>query len=533
MNPKNKIQASVLADFISILYLLCLGYKQIETKMVLTELKTTNYKRWESLIPSIGYCLIDIKKKSEEAREDLASDLKNCLPGLNANQEYTTDELKLIKVIRSWLVNGKDNAWATIVKQAPLYSPFASSILYNDDFDTDSVSAIVELLEENNILSESILLNLEQAKEFRVSKPEAYADYRMLLKDFLASVKNITTTFINSKGGKVKYEDYYDFLTRRGLEYVVPSGFTGLIDAMGNWYSADGKQLDSPLPVTTYPIVEMNPNPTEESQWVAKANPVSSGKTRYLYTLETVKANQKHKFDVVEGLLTDLPNIRKKWLAKIKSFDPQDRSSISSVVLELLFQTAGRVGSVSNTNGTFGINTLLVKHMSVLQDGSISFNYLGKDKVKTKYVIKQNADPINKALIPILLSLKEGKKPSDPIFTCKNKIVSPSFTNQLFKQFAGSSNVNVHKIRTFRGTSLFIQEMEKIKAPTNQAQAVKLWMQLGTIVGRKLNHIRTQKDGSIKVTPKTALLNYIDPSIQIQLFVDNGFRVPKDLEKYL
>ena len=531
-----KISASILLDFISLLYVLALGYKQIELKLVQQELKNINWEAWESLIPSIKQIVKDIKQGKADYRLALADELKDCLPHLKADQQYTTDELTMVNNIRLWLEKDADSKWATIVKKAPLYSSFASSILYDDSFDPDVVSAMSDILDQYNIISDSVLITVEQQKQFKQNYPEAFEDYKTLRSEFLNSVRSVITSYINSNGGKVPYQNLYNFLSKKDLEYVIPRGFTGLIDTALAWYSPDGQLLDGNLPATTYPVVEMNPNFGPDSQWVARAMPnTGNAKMRYIYTVEQIKQNQKNKFAKVSKIIDNIDSYRKKWLKLIRSFDPDKKDCVSAIVLELLYQTAGRVGSFNNEHGTYGINTLQVRHMSLASTGAIVLKYKGKDGVNTRYVIKTQDESINKILIPLLKDLVADKvDPKEPIFTLENgTLVTPKDTNALFKRIVGDPNVNVHKIRTFRGTALFKELVEQSKVPTTQAEAGKLWKDMGLAVGQRLNHIRTNAQGQEKATGSTALQNYIDPAIQIKFFADAGFRVPKLLEKYL
>lgn len=531
-----KVSASILMDFISVLYVFALGYKQLELKLVKKELSHINWEAWETLIPSISRIVKDIKAGKADYRLALADELKDCLPQLKTNQQYTTDELAIISTIKSWLEKNSDTKWATIVRRAPMYSSFASSILYDDSFDPDIVDAMSELLDQYNILSNSVLITTDEQARFKRDYPEAFEDYKQLRKQFIAEVKSVITSYINSNGGKVPYQDLYKFLQRRDLEYVIPRGFTGLIDTALAWYSPDGQLLDGNLPVTTYPVVEMNPNFGPDSQWVARAMPnTGNAKMRYIYTVEQIKQNQKFKFDKVAKLMLNMDSYRRKWLALIRKFDSRKKDCVSAVVLELLYQTAGRVGSFNNEHGTYGINTLRIKHISLTSKGSVVLKYKGKDGVNTKYIIKVSDEPINKVLIPVLKDLVENKvDDDDPIFTLEDgTLVTPKDTNALFKRLVGDSKVNVHKIRTFRGTLLFKELAEECKMPTTQAEAGRLWNEMGRVVGERLNHIRTNAKGEEKATGTTALQNYIDPSIQIKFFADAGFRVPKLLEKYL
>lgn len=534
---KTLIKASILNDFIKLLYVFALGYKELELPLVRDELKSINWEAWESLLPSIDLYVKDMNRGSADNRTLLSAELKAILPSLQTNQKYTSDELKIIKAIKSWLANDKETTWKVIVRRAPIFSPFASSILYDDSFDQDVVGEMMGLLDEYNILYDNILIPKVEQTKFKQSYPEAYDDYVALRSEFLRGVKNIVTSYINSHGGKIPYQQLYKFLVRQNLEYAMPSGFTGYIDTAGSWYSPDGQLLECALPVTTYPKVEMNDSYDPiENQWVCRALPnTGNDKVRYIYTVEQVKQNQKLKFTKVKKLLENMTKYRNKWLKLIKSFNPSKKECISAVVLELLYQTAGRVGSFSNSNGTFGINTLQLRHISLLDDGSISFHYPGKDNVSTRYKIKLNAEPINKILIPILKDLVADKVDKKaPIFTTDDgKRVTPRDTNLLFKKIVGDPNVNVHKIRTFRGTLLFIEQVEKAKIPSSQTEAARIYKVISEKVGKALNHVRRTKDGKQKAVGTTAQQNYIDPSVQIKFFAENGFRVPPKLERYL
>jgi len=98
----------------------------------------------------------------------------------------------------------------------------------------------------------------------------------------------------------------------------------------------------------------------------------------------------------------------------------------------------------------------------------------------------------------------------------------------------GAEGVTVHKIRTFRGTHLFNELMEKTleKPPKDERKALEIFMKMGEQVGKLLNHVRTLSSGGTKVTGTTALVNYIDPAAQIHFFRTLGFRIPRFLERY-
>jgi hypothetical protein len=148
------------------------------------------------------------------------------------------------------------------------------------------------------------------------------------------------------------------------------------------------------------------------------------------------------------------------------------------------------------------------------------------------------ADATQKYVIAALMQLLEGKQPKDRVFTVDKgtrKIpVNANVVNAYFKSLGAPEGITVHKIRTTRGTHLFIELMEKVmeKPPKDERKALEIFTKMGEQVGKLLNHVRTMASGGTKVTGTTALQNYIDPTVQIQYWRTLGMRIPKFLEKF-
>ena len=540
------IKASSLTSFIDILYLLCLGYNGIKRKEVLSSFRSIS-KSWNSYIPSLKYCIQDIKNGTEDYREELAQDIKDSLNYFKEDLRVERDDLNIITTVYRWLASGKESYWNTLVRKANVRSSIASKFLFSDNYDPSIFNKLKRLLKS---VDYSFPLTLNQAKELKADYPDIYTEYATLNKELNTALKALKITFIDSKGGICDYMDLYDFLAKKGLEKTIPYGFTGQIDSSLSWLW-EGEKLDSVPTANTYPIIEMNEN--NDGDWICKAEPnTGSGATRYLYTVDKRKQSSQHKFAIVDQLSKKIPIARKKWIALIKKQDINNADCISALVLELIFQTGARIGTPNNT--TYGINTVPNSAVTVYRDENIQFKYKGKDSVDTKYIIKPkdlmgtkvNEKYLNDTyIIPFLLKLKEDKDSIEsarernrtPFFSTKLKngnyrLVPPTNTNKLLRRLVGDNNVHAHKIRTFIGTTLFKDLLEKSTKPKTQQAADKLWKKVTTDVGVKLNHIRNTKDGK-KATGSTAVANYIDPMAQIAMFIDNGFRVPKVLEKYL
>jgi hypothetical protein len=231
--------------------------------------------------------------------------------------------------------------------------------------------------------------------------------------------------------------------------------------------------------------------------------------------------------------------MQRKWFQQVKRFRPDNVSCVAAVILELLFEFSARIGSVGNSAGgksTFGIATLLVKHMMVDAAGNVVLRYRGKDAVPAAHKLMK-ADPVQKYVIAALMQLMHGKQPNDRLMTVvkgnRLLLVGGGAVNTYFKSL-GAGDVTVHKLRTYRGTTMFGQLMEKAleKPIKDEAKAMAIYKKMGELVGKQLNHVRRGANGT-KVTGVTALSNYIDPAIQIAFFTQLGFRPPRSLERFM
>ena len=103
----------------------------------------------------------------------------------------------------------------------------------------------------------------------------------------------------------------------------------------------------------------------------------------------------------------------------------------------------------------------------------------------------------------------------------------PANINKFFKSLG--SPVSCHKLRTAKGSSIWIEEEGKYK-PKTEKEAIAAMNAIAVKVGAALSHIRGVEAAS-KVTGATALSSYIDPTAVISTFIKWGFRPPKAIEK--
>lgn len=549
MNPKFLITASVLLELEQILLILIVDYissgdsrkPDKETTQQLKSIPRSAVQKWGANLPSLQTSIDAALAGSEKAQHLalLGTEIKDMFETYRAERSFTSQELDLLKAIGLYLRTDSEGALSKIQKMAGIvHSPFISSRFAPQDErkqDPEALRALVYSLVGRN----DTALTLDEAKQVKETHPEEYAEYTRYRKEHNQIWKDAVVSYIRKSGhDTVPYEELLAYLHANGIDHMLPIGFTGEIDDLGRLYTHQGQLIDGVPSAMTFPTIIMNKlwGKAGGKDFVFQAMRSDGSPGPYFYTTDYKKAAAKEKFAKVADLAPKIVSMQKKWFAKVKQFKITDPTCVASVILEILYEFAARIGSPNNP--TFGVSTILVKHVAVdPATKNITIRYKGKDGVNTVHKLMA-ADPVQKFVIKALLELLEEKNPKDRVFTVdkgERKIpVNANAVNAYFKSLGAPEGITVHKIRTVKGSSLFLHLMEQIleKPPKDERKALEVFVKMGEQVGKLLNHIRTMASGGTRVTGTTALQNYIDPAIQVQYWRALGFRVPKFLEKF-
>lgn len=474
---------------------------------------------------------------------DLSTELKNAMPGLRADKNYTTPELTMLRALRAYLATDSVPALAYIRKNASVFgSPELASIFLPPipKADNKGLRRVVNSL----VGRDGTHLTKPESDMLKETAPKQYEQYVTLRKAHNAEFKATLTNYVRSLGKtKVPYQQVYKYIVGQGFTHSLVPGFTGLIDDQGNWFTDKGEKISNVPNLVTYTHVVMNDGKDPDANWVFKAMK-PDGTYAYAYTANFQRDQSSAKYEHVALLMAKIPQIQAEWrqlLAKAfnkqtKTFDFSLKRTVSAVVLELLYSFAARIGSAPGR----GVGTLLVKNTSITQAG-VNLSYIGKDSIPTKHIIR-SADSQTMALVVLALrQLIEGKKPSMFLFTTESlsgKLarVTPSDVNHWFHACGAPDGVTVHKLRTCRGTTLFKQLMDvdgKRRPPSSEKEAILRYKEMTGKVGKLLNHKRGVGTEKESVTGTTAALSYIDGDLQLELWSRWGFRPPSALEKLL
>lgn len=479
----------------------------------------------------------------------LGMTLKNVIPEIVHDRGITAQQVELFKALGLYLRSDSPPALAKLSKLAlsATHDSWIAQKLAKEDIpqqDDGKLRFLVRKLTGRD----DVKLTMDEAVRTKTRFPKMYKDYLALRKVFSQNWKDALQTFVSQSGGRlVPMKQFEQFCKKNGIETTLPTGFDGMIDDLGRFYTRDQRLINGVPNTTTFPSVMMNKNfgKINGGDWVFMALREGGGLGPYYYTVDYQKDQREKKFQKVQSFGKVIDGMHKKWFTKVKSFDPTDPKCVVATILEILYLFSARIGSRGNAaNGepTFGISTLLVKHIYPQSNGDVFIRYNGKDGVATKHVLRAN-DPIQKFVIANLMHLIDGKKPRDPVFTVqkgnREVPINSGQVNGYFSSLGAPDGVTVHKLRTRRGTEIarawVDAQMEKgpRSQPKDQRSALELLKQMAMKVGKELNHVRRSATGVQTITPSTALQNYVDPLVIREVYDFWTIRYPPFLEKLL
>jgi len=189
--------------------------------------------------------------------------------------------------------------------------------------------------------------------------------------------------------------------------------------------------------------------------WLASWKDPISGKTKYVWlssTSELKSKNDIEKFETARKLKRKIKTIREKYTEDMNSSDIKLRQTATAVYLIDTF--ALRVGNEkgeSDTADTVGVTSLRVEHLTLMDDGMIKFDFLGKDSIRY----------LNIAHVPDIVynNLKDfvaHKTKDDQLF---DKINSNDI-NKYLQKFM--KNLTAKVFRTYNASNTFSQELKKV-----------------------------------------------------------------------
>ncbi len=160
------------------------------------------------------------------------------------------------------------------------------------------------------------------------------------------------------------------------------------------YFLPDDRELKAPAELKR--IARLAIPPAYESVWVCMdprghlqaTGRDARGRKQYRYHPQWRSVRDDAKFDRMTTFAEALPRLRRR-LARDLALDGLPREKVLAAVISILDATRVRVGNVeyARDNKSFGLTTLLNRHVSFIRDGRAVLNFRGKGGVQHEVLI--------------------------------------------------------------------------------------------------------------------------------------------------
>ena len=223
---------------------------------------------------------------------------------------------------------------------------------------------------------------------------------------------------------------------------------------------------------------------TSDTDYLQVTGEDDKNRVQYLYHPMWMEITKIEKYSRLKSFIKKLPKLITIVNSNLsKSIHFNDKDYIISLIFRILLRTYSRVGNeiYAEENNTYGLTTLLKKHISISGD-TVTLSFVGKKNVK------QNLEFTDKLSVKILKELLKLK--GDRIFKTDDGIdIKSCDINKFMKTILGEE-YSVKDFRTFSSNDLFLKRLYSKEIPLNITSAKKNINECYDEVAEKLGHTR-------------------------------------------
>jgi DNA topoisomerase-1 len=251
----------------------------------------------------------------------------------------------------------------------------------------------------------------------------------------------------------------------------------------------------------------------------------AKGRTQYIYHPMWIALSTTEKYSRLANFTKKLPSltriINKKLSEKINT---SDKEFIIALMFRILTKTHARIGNdcYADENNTYGLTTLLKKHIRIDKNNNILLSFVGKKGVKQDLRFK---DTLSAKILNELLKI-----PGDRLFKTQDvgnfiknggNFVKAIEMNDYLKNALGS-DFTCKDFRTYASNALFLKILCKKDAPTSVTGAKRNVKETYDEVANELGHTRA-------ISKKS----YVIPLLEEQYLINPAEFVGKNGDKIL
>lgn len=223
------------------------------------------------------------------------------------------------------------------------------------------------------------------------------------------------------------------------------------------------ERIESLVIPPAWKYVRISPSPRSNLQAVGMD---TSGRVQYLYSEAYRKKREREKYRKIERFGEHLPNLRKVTNEHIK-LEGMPREKVLAVMTRLVNSLYMRMGSKTSVKKyrTYGITTLQNKHLKIGRKGKLTFDFVGKHKIRQRKIL------VDKDLAQVMKDLKNlggARKLFEYVDeNGKTRRVKARELNEYLKDIT-APEFSAKDFRTWGGTLLAALELAEIGAPDDE-----------------------------------------------------------------
>ncbi len=211
----------------------------------------------------------------------------------------------------------------------------------------------------------------------------------------------------------------------------------------------------------------------------------NKGRVQYVYHPMWVVLSKIEKYNRLKLFAKKLPLLLKTVNKKTHGpIDLTNKEYIIALIFRILNKTHSRIGNdhFAEENNTYGLTTLLKKHLSINGD-VISLSFVGKKSIKQQFIFTDKICSI---------ALKELKNiPGDRLFKTKNQDpITSNDINTYLKHIMGD-DFTAKDFRTYAANDLFLKFILQRDIPNGITQTKRTINECYDEVAEELHHSRS------------------------------------------
>ncbi|MEM2637627.1 MAG: hypothetical protein QXL15_04710 [Candidatus Korarchaeota archaeon] len=255
---------------------------------------------------------------------------------------------------------------------------------------------------------------------------------------------------------------------------------------------------DAPIPPGKWKQIVWEP----DSMWIAKWTDKLTEKIKYVWIGESSPIRQdreRMKYDKAIELADKIDQVRTEISKALRSKDPRMRQIATAVYI--IDALSMRVGDEKDPDeaDTVGATTLRPEHVTIKDDGTVEFNFLGKDSVPWHRTIKMPKVVINN-LNELIANARAKREDADPTRdhpSVSQPSIFPDISSDTINRFLGKimPGLTAKVFRTYHATMTMVNELKNARVSRNSPEHEKkaALVRANLTVAKVCNHYKKEK----------------------------------------